>query len=334
MSLNTGARSRTSSTARPGNIVRPMGRTHYCPTDSVHYTWDVANEPLLTIADGDTVVFETRDVSDNQIGPGSDSSVIANLDWDRVYPLAGPSTSRAPSRATRSRSRSSTCTPRLGLDRDPARPRPAGRRLHRALPARLRPLAGRPHGLPRGHRDPALAVHGHDGRLPGGRERAPVMPPGTFGGNLDTRQLVKGTTLFLPVRRRGRAVLDRRRPRLPGRRRDLRHRASRRRCTPSCASRCEKGRSIPAPQYRTAPGPLTPAVNYGAFYGTTGVGGDLYVAAQDATRAMIDHLGAALRPLARGRLPALQPRRRPQDLRDRRRGPVRRLTPCCRSRSS
>jgi acetamidase/formamidase len=28
------------------------------------------------------------------------------------------------------------------------------------------------------------------------------------------------------------------------------------------------------------------------FYGTTGVGGDLYAAAQDAVRAMIDHIAA------------------------------------------
>ena len=56
----------------------------------------------------------------------------------------------------------------------------------------------------------------------------------------------------------------------------------------------EKGRAIPAPQFRTAPGPLTPAVDSGALYGTTGVGGDLYVAAQDAMRAMIDHLTATL----------------------------------------
>jgi acetamidase/formamidase len=34
-------------------------------------------------------------------------------------------------------------------------------------------------------------------------------------------------------------------------------------------------------------------VDGGAFYGTTGVGGDLYVAAQEATRAMIDHLTAS-----------------------------------------
>ena len=51
----------------------------------------------------------------------------------------------------------------------------------------------------------------------------------------------------------------------------------------------EKGRRIPAPQYQTA-GPLTPRVDAGGWYGTTGVGPDLYAAAQDAVRAMIDHL--------------------------------------------
>jgi acetamidase/formamidase len=52
------------------------------------------------------------------------------------------------------------------------------------------------------------------------------------------------------------------------------------------------GRTLRTPQYRTAPGPLTPAVDHGAFYGTTGVGGDLYAASQEAVRAMIEHLGA------------------------------------------
>ena len=160
------------------------------------------------------------------------------------------------------------------------------------------------------------------GVCPAGASAVPVMPPGTFGGNLDTRQLVKGTTLYLPVQVEGAlfstgdahgcqgdgeiCVTGLEAPMYAVMRFTL-----------------EKGRSIPAPQYRTAPGPLTPSVNFGSFYGTTGVGGDLYVAAQDATRAMIDHLGVPLRALARGRLPALQPRRGPEDLGDRRRGPVR-----------
>jgi acetamidase/formamidase len=50
-----------------------------------------------------------------------------------------------------------------------------------------------------------------------------------------------------------------------------------------------KGRSIPSPQFRT-PAPLTPRVDSAPFYGTTGVGGDLYAAAQDAIRAMVDHI--------------------------------------------
>jgi acetamidase/formamidase len=53
----------------------------------------------------------------------------------------------------------------------------------------------------------------------------------------------------------------------------------------------EKGRGIPAPQYRT-PGPLTPRVGEGQWYGTTGVGPDLYAGAQDALRAMIEYITA------------------------------------------
>ena len=64
--------------------------THYFPEDKVHFTWDTGNEPVITVADGDTVVISTRDVSDNQIGPDSETSVIDGLNWDRVYPLAGP----------------------------------------------------------------------------------------------------------------------------------------------------------------------------------------------------------------------------------------------------
>jgi acetamidase/formamidase len=65
------------------------GRTHHFPADRVHFTWDVAHEPVLTVASGATVVMQTRDVSDNQISPESTAADL-DLDWDRVYPLAGP----------------------------------------------------------------------------------------------------------------------------------------------------------------------------------------------------------------------------------------------------
>ena len=54
----------------------------------------------------------------------------------------------------------------------------------------------------------------------------------------------------------------------------------------------EKGRSLPSPQYRTPQPGLSSYVDMEPFYGTTGVGGDLYVAAQDATRAMVEHISS------------------------------------------
>jgi acetamidase/formamidase len=127
------------------------------------------------------------------------------------------------------------------------------------------------------------------GVCPAGASSQPVMPPGVFGGNMDTRQLVRGATLYLPVQVEG-ALFS---------------------CGDAHAAQgdgevCVTGiespmycvlrftlhedRSIPAPQYRTAPGSLTPHVDGGGFYGTTGVGPDLYAAAQGAVRAMIDYL--------------------------------------------
>ena len=57
-----------------------MPRTHYFPDDRVPYTWDAGHEPVLTIQSGDTVVVTTRDVSDDQIAPDSEESIVAALD--------------------------------------------------------------------------------------------------------------------------------------------------------------------------------------------------------------------------------------------------------------
>jgi acetamidase/formamidase len=177
-----------------------MARTHYCPTDRVHFTWDTGNEPLLTIADGDTVVFETRDVSDDQIGPQSDTSVIAGLDWDRVYPLAGPVYVEG-------------AEPGDTLAIELLDLHPKGWGWTAILPG-LGLLSEdftepylRVFDLTQGDvtafRDdiliPLAPFMGTMGVCPAGAAAQPVMPPGTFGGNLDTRQLVRGTTLFLPV---------------------------------------------------------------------------------------------------------------------------------------
>jgi acetamidase/formamidase len=267
-----------------------MAQTHYFPTDQVHFTWDTGHEPVITIADGDTVVIETRDVSDNQIGPDSDASVIDGLDWDRVYPLAGPirvegaepgDTLAVEILDLRTRGWGWTAIlPGLGLLADD-------------FPDAYLKIFDISNGQFALFGDevaiPLTPFMGTMGVCPADASGVAVMPPGRFGGNMDTRQLVRGTTLYLPVEVEGANFST----------------GDAHGCqgdgevcvtgleAPMYASLrfyVEKGRALPAPQYRTAPGPLTPRVDGGAFYGTTGVGPDLYENAQNAVRAMIDHI--------------------------------------------
>jgi acetamidase/formamidase len=136
---------------------------------------------------------------------------------------------------------------------------------------------------------PLTPFMGTMGVCPADASAQPIMPPGRFGGNMDTRQLVAGTTLFLPIQVDGGmfstgdahgcqgdgevCVTGLEAPMYATLRFSL-----------------DKKRELPAPQFRTAPGSLTPRVDHGAWYGTTGVGPDLFVNAQNAVRSMIDHI--------------------------------------------
>jgi acetamidase/formamidase len=268
-----------------------MARTHYLPDEEVHFTWDTGNEPRVVIDSGDTVVVWTRDVSDNQITPDSDTSVIAGLDWDRVYPLNGPIgvAGAAPGDTLaieildiRTQGWGWTAIlPGLGL-------------LPEDFPdAYLRVFDISNGDFAHMREDIAIPLapfFGTMGVCPAGASEQPVMPPGVFGGNMDTRQLVRGATLYLPVQ------VDQ----------ALFSCGDAHGCQGDgevCVTGLEapmyaalrftlhKGRSIPSPQFHT-PGPLTPRVDSAPFYGTTGVGGDLYVASQDAIRAMVDYIAS------------------------------------------
>jgi acetamidase/formamidase len=267
-----------------------VARTHHLPDERVHFTWDVGHEPVLSIDSGDTVVVWTRDVSDNQIGRDSDASVIADLDWSRVYPLAGPI-------AVRGAEPGDTLAveildihtqgwgwtailPGFGL-------------LPEDFPDAYLRIFDLSHADVAYFREdvaiPLEPFFGTMGVCPAGATAQSVMPPGTFGGNMDTRQLVRGATLYLPVQ-----VSD-----------ALFSCGDAHGCqgdgevcvtgleAPMYASlrfTLEKGLALPSPQYRTPPPALTSRIDMAPFYGTTGVGPDLYVAAQDAVRAMVEHI--------------------------------------------
>ena len=270
----------------------PVATEHEFPETHVHFKWDVGNEPALSVRSGDTVTLESRDVSDNQLSPSSTAKDIETLDWDRVYPLAGPiavedaapgDTLAVEILELRVKDWGWTAIiPGLGLLPDDF-----------STPyLRVFDLTNGEHAFLR--EDVAIPIEpffGTMGVCPSGANNQAVMPPGTFGGNMDTRQLVQGSTLYLPVQVEG-ALFS---------------------CGDAHAAQgdgevcvtgietpigatlrftLEKGREIPAPQFRT-PAPLTPRANQGEWYGTTGVGPDLYAAAQDAVRAMIDYVTAS-----------------------------------------
>ncbi len=263
--------------------------TRYVPPESVHFTWDVQHPPALAVESGDVVVLHTRDVTDNQITPTSTAATLATLNWERVYPLAGPvyvngaqpgDTLAIEILDIHTQGWGYTAIlPGLGLlAEDFTEPYLRIFDLTDGDVARLRD-------------DIAIPVEpffGTMGVCPAGARKQAVMPPGTFGGNMDTRQLTRGATLYLPVQVEG-ALFS---------------------CGDAHAAQgdgevcvtgieapmyaalrltLQKGRRIPAPQFVT-PGPLVPRVNQGGWYGTTGVGPDLYKASQDAVRAMIAHL--------------------------------------------
>ena len=263
--------------------------THYFPSDRVHFTWDAGNEPVLTVDSGDVVVVHTRDVSDNQITPDSTAEVIAGLDWDRVYPLAGPiAVDGAQPGDTLAIEVLDLHTQGWGWTAI----LPGFGLLPEDFPdpyLRIFDLTGGDWAYLRDDvRIPIEPFMGTMGVCPEGASAQAIMPPGRFGGNMDTRQLARGTTLYLPVEVEG-ALFS---------------------CGDAHAAQGDgevcvtglespmygalrftlhKDRTIPAPQFVTS-GPLVPRVASGAWYGTTGVGPDLYVGAQEAVRAMVDHL--------------------------------------------
>jgi acetamidase/formamidase len=66
------------------------GREYTLDRGKIHYKWDNSLPPAIEIEPGDVVHCETEEVTDGQIKPGMPATALSNLDFDRLYPLAGP----------------------------------------------------------------------------------------------------------------------------------------------------------------------------------------------------------------------------------------------------
>ena len=142
-----------------------------------------------------------------------------------------------------------------------------------------------------------------------------TIPPDVHGGNMDTRHLVAGSTLFLPVFQPGARLSagDGHATQGDG---EVSGTAIETPMRTRLRLTVRKDLHLDAPAFLAAPDPHAELRN-GARYATDGIGPDLLIAARDAVRRMIEWLGREHGLEPRAGLPAVQRCGRPADQRDR-----------------
>jgi len=268
-----------------------MARTHRLDRSTAHYEWNNAIAPRLEIEPGDTVIFDTRDAADGYYSTTSTHADVAARGPFRGHPLTGP--------VVVAGARPGDVLSVEILDVTPAAPfgwtaiRP-GRGL---LPEAEFPKPfltiwdltdGKHARMGRGIRVPLAPFPGVMGVAldePGGHS---TMPPRKNGGNMDVKQLVAGTTLFLPVWVDGAlfSVGDGHGAQGDG---EVCVTAVEMMARVTLRFGLERGRGIREPRFRTN-GPLASAFDRGPCFATTAHGPDLFASAQQAIRYMIEHL--------------------------------------------
>ena len=177
---------------------------HRIDRGKVHYKWDNAIKPVLEIEPGDIVHCETDEVTDGQVKPGSPASALGTIDFNRLYPLAGPIFVRG-------------AEPGDTLQVEVLRLETLGWGWAGLIPG----LGLLPEDFPAAYIRHFDLSNGHDtalrddiripiapfcGTMGVATDEAgahDVLPPTKGGGNIDTRHLTAGSTLYLPVFVRG-----------------------------------------------------------------------------------------------------------------------------------
>ena len=270
------------------------GTVHHLPPDAVHYRWSNAYPPAWKIESGDTVVFETPEISKGQLSPNSTVEAIATLDFDPIHQISGPVAIRGAEPGDTlvvefidivPKSWGWTAViPGFGLlAQDEAFQTPY---LH------LWDLSnGKSTEFKPGIVIPFEPFCGVLGLAPAEEGELSTIPPRVNGGNLDIRQLIKGSTVYLPVQVSGALVSLGDVHAAQG---DGEVCGAGIECQATVTARFSlmKGHQMPELAFRM-PGAMTASWNTAGWMGTTAHGPDLFANSQQAIRYMIDYLGRA-----------------------------------------
>lgn len=256
-----------------------------------HFGWSNANVPAAQIAPGEIVKFQPLDSSGAQLNPHSTVADIAQLDFAKVNPVAGPVyvDGAEPGDAIKVTLLDFTPSgwgwtaniPGFGLLAEDF-PEPA---LHiwKYDPATLAPAMYGPGG-----RVPLKPFCGTIGLAPAEAGTHSIVPPRRMGGNMDIRDLSAGTELYLPVEVKGGlfSVGDTHATQGDG---EVCGTAIESPCVLTARFDLIKGANLAFPRF-TTPGPVARHFDAKGYEATTGIGPDLMEAAKAAVRGMIDLL--------------------------------------------
>jgi acetamidase/formamidase len=264
------------------------GRSIHAVTAGAHaFCWDNALAPALECASGEEVEFTVQDASGGQLGERSTAADVAGLDFARVNPVSGPVFVR-------------DARPGDVLQVDLLELRPRGFGWTAIIPGfglladeftepwlRISTVDGSAVRFGERVTLPFRPFPGTIGVAPPEPGQHSIVPPRRWGGNMDTRHLEAGTTLYLPVGVEGAlfSVGDTHACQGDGE---------------VCGTAIESAMdvvlrlsvrrdfTVEAPQLAL---PARPNDIAGSHHVCTGVGPDLFEAARDAVRATIVHLG-------------------------------------------
>jgi acetamidase/formamidase len=176
--------------------------SHRLSREQIHYGWDNSIEPALTVRPGDTIELETVDASGGQLTKDSTAADVARVDFARVNPVTGPvfvdgAEPGDALKVTILRFQPSGWgwtgnIPGFGLLAD----RFSQPALHvwEYDPSTMEPAVFKPGG-----RVPLQPFPGEIGCAPGKPGHHSAVPPRRVGGNMDTRDIVEGAEVYLPV---------------------------------------------------------------------------------------------------------------------------------------
>ena len=255
--------------------------------DRFHLAWDPAIAPIESVGSGDIVEFDLLDASGGQLTAMSTLDDLGRLDFSRVDQVNGPIAVAG-------------AEPGDTLQVDLLEFEPADWGWSASIPGfgllaedfadpalritRVPGLGGRAEFLP-GVRVPVAPFCGEIGVAPATGPRS-TIPPDVFGGNMDTRHLTAGSTLYLPVFHPGARLSmgDGHAAQGDG---EVSGTAIETPMRAVVRLTVRKDLHVTAPEFMTADVPTS----VGRRYATDGIGPDLLTAARDAVRRMIDWLG-------------------------------------------